>query len=292
MLCTRVRGSDCTGPVRAATYGHARGDGRGAVWVVLGATRCPERTSQVSRSVSCQQRVSSYWCVASTLLDMALERWAKCASEARKYGVGRSAGLLHRGTVCMAKGVQGDLLAAIATLIQDVDRFACILEALHNEAVRHRDYEKASMVLDGLRWAEGVRVHAANLQHTLGGALVASRPTVASTRPRRGRRAEVGERTPQEAYYVPILQVLDEMGGRGRVARVLERLEEIMGPQLTAVDRELVPCGKHIRWQNAAQWARLEMVEEGLLRSDSPHGIWEISDYGREYLRDHRNRLR
>jgi hypothetical protein len=30
------------------------------------------------------------------------------------------------------------------------------------------------------------------------------------------------------------------------------------------------------------------MVHEGLLRNDSPRGIWEIADAGRQFLRDQR----
>lgn len=33
-----------------------------------------------------------------------------------------------------------------------------------------------------------------------------------------------------------------------------------------------------IRFQNIAQWARQSMVNEGLLKSDSEHRIWEISE--------------
>ena len=38
------------------------------------------------------------------------------------------------------------------------------------------------------------------------------------------------------------------------------------------------------RWRNAAQWARNSMIHEGLLKADSPRGVWEISDQGRRAL--------
>jgi Mrr N-terminal domain len=40
------------------------------------------------------------------------------------------------------------------------------------------------------------------------------------------------------------------------------------------------------RWKNAAQWARNSMVKEGLLRSNSPRGIWESSEAGTRFLHD------
>ncbi len=34
-------------------------------------------------------------------------------------------------------------------------------------------------------------------------------------------------------------------------------------------------------WRNSAQWARNSMVQEGLLKADSPRGVWNISEAGR-----------
>jgi restriction system protein len=39
------------------------------------------------------------------------------------------------------------------------------------------------------------------------------------------------------------------------------------------------------RWRNTAQWARNSLREEGLIRDDSPRGIWEITDKGRQWLK-------
>lgn len=36
--------------------------------------------------------------------------------------------------------------------------------------------------------------------------------------------------------------------------------------------------------RNTAQWARNSMVKEGLMASDSPRGIWEITDEGEQWL--------
>ena len=38
------------------------------------------------------------------------------------------------------------------------------------------------------------------------------------------------------------------------------------------------------RWRNTAQWARNAMVKEGLLASDSPRGVWEITAEGKQWL--------
>lgn len=98
-----------------------------------------------------------------------------------------------------------------------------------------------------------------------------------------------GEITPHEAYFQPILEVLVEMGGKGKTRAVLDRLGEKMQPLLKPKDYEpLESDGKSIRWRNAAQWARNAMVNndsDGRMKKNSPHGLWEISEKGRASLK-------
>jgi hypothetical protein len=104
------------------------------------------------------------------------------------------------------------------------------------------------------------------------------------------KRAPPGASTPQEAFRMPILRALDEMGGQGRTAEVVDRVGEIMKDQFTEWDLKAVPSGGDIRWRNKANWARSAMVNDGLLASDSPRGIWEITEKGRNLLRERRRR--
>ncbi len=55
-----------------------------------------------------------------------------------------------------------------------------------------------------------------------------------------------------------------------------------MKPILKDVDHEPLASDPDMpRWRNSAQWARNTMRQEGLLKDDSPHGTWEISEVGR-----------
>lgn len=87
--------------------------------------------------------------------------------------------------------------------------------------------------------------------------------------------------TPQREYKLPILEALIEMGGRGRTADVLKRVYDKMKYRLIPGNLERTQGGA-IRWINHAQWERLRLVTEGYLKKDSPRGIWEISEKGRE----------
>ena len=58
---------------------------------------------------------------------------------------------------------------------------------------------------------------------------------------------------------------------------------------LNKVDFELLPSGNDYRWRNTACWARNTMIKEGLIKKDSPRGIWEITEKGKIYLKEHLN---
>ena len=93
-----------------------------------------------------------------------------------------------------------------------------------------------------------------------------------------------GLKTPEKAYMEPILQVLNEMGGRGQAGEVVGRVGHVMEPVLRDVDYQLLRGDGKPRWQKTVNWARFLMIKDRLLKSDSPRGIWEISDEGRAHL--------
>lgn len=95
-------------------------------------------------------------------------------------------------------------------------------------------------------------------------------------------------RTPETAFYIPILEALEELGGRGHVQQVIDFIYERMRDRLTEDDLAPLPSGTDVRWRNNVMWARNDLVRLGLLRADSPRGIWEITDAGRAYLQRYR----
>lgn len=105
-------------------------------------------------------------------------------------------------------------------------------------------------------------------------------------------RKRPGEITKREKYHITILEALYEMGGKGKAEKVLQVLESKMRSILTEYDYQPLESGE-IRWIKAAHWARLHLVHQGLLRRDSPRGIWELSEEGykfiENYLRSEKN---
>ena len=96
-----------------------------------------------------------------------------------------------------------------------------------------------------------------------------------------------GAVTRRHAFRIPILDVLVGLSGRAFAADVLARVESQMASRLTALDRQLLPSGGQLRWRKQADFERLAMVREGLLKSDSPRGMWELTDRGSEEARKH-----
>lgn len=77
-----------------------------------------------------------------------------------------------------------------------------------------------------------------------------------------------------------------DLGGKGKVKDVINSVYQMMKSKLNHYDMQPLPSNpKEKRWENTVQWARNTMVKEGLLAKNSPQGIWQITEKGREYLR-------
>lgn len=108
----------------------------------------------------------------------------------------------------------------------------------------------------------------------------------APSRPTRPERPAAGSRRgklSQKAFRQPLLEVLRDMGGRAHVHDLRPVMEERMKPRLLPGDLALLSSGEP-RWWNATQFVRHALREEGYLRSDSPRGVWELSEKGAGFV--------
>jgi hypothetical protein len=98
---------------------------------------------------------------------------------------------------------------------------------------------------------------------------------------KKGGRASPGSILPESEYQVPILQELVKRGGSAHATEVTNAVGQRLADRLTEKDRETLDSGD-IRWRNRVQFTRLTLKERGLISSESPRGVWEITDEGRK----------
>lgn len=182
-----------------------------------------------------------------------------------------------------------NVVAAFEMLLEEVEAEIDFINSVGSKAFEKRDYDRAKEALEQAAKLSAFRDKTAGLKKEWESFTQIEMDEediqAAQTQRQNLGRLQRGMRTSEEAYYIPLLQVLTEMGGSGKVAKVLDRLGEKMKPVLKKCDYEPLSSGPdNPRWRNAAQWARNSMVNEGLLKNDSPRGIWEVSEKGKEYL--------
>lgn len=183
-----------------------------------------------------------------------------------------------------------NVVAAFEMLLEEIEAEIDFVNSVGSKSFEKRDYERAKEALEQAARLSAFRDKTAGLKKEWESftQIDMDEEDVEAAQIQRQNlgRLQRGMRTSEEAYYVPILQVLAEMGGSGMVAHVLDKVGVKMKSILKKWDYDpLSSSPDNPRWRNAAQWARNSMVNEGLLKNDSPRGIWEISEKGKQHLK-------
>lgn len=182
--------------------------------------------------------------------------------------------------------------AAFEILLEQIEVEIDLINKVGSRTFERRDYDSAREAIQRATQATELRDKMMSLRKEWE-TLTASRQDIQEESIRAERR-HLGRlqrrlRTPEIAYYQPILRALSELGGSGKMNDVLERVEQTMQGTLTGVDYQPVASDPEMpRWRNTAQWARYSMVKEGLLKQDSPRGVWEITEAGHMALKEER----
>lgn len=180
--------------------------------------------------------------------------------------------------------------AAFEILLEEIEAIVSGLNESGAEAFRVDDYDKARQTVAQAESLADFRDKIKALQREWNTLSNSIKEPMAGKRKITRRfisRLPRGLRTPEEAFRIPILETLIELGGSGRAGEVLDRVESKMNNVLNSYDKEPLPSDpRTARWRNTAQWCRNTLVREGLMKSDSPVGVWEISERGRKWLKD------
>lgn len=180
------------------------------------------------------------------------------------------------------------VVAAFEILLEEIEAEIEFVNRVGARAFGSRDYDKAKEALERAAQISGFRDKADGLRREWESLITSEddeEGTEAHAERRNLGRLRRGLRTREEAYYRPILEALQTLGGSAQMSQVLDRVLQGMKGVLRDVDYDPLASDPEMpRWRNAAQWARNSMVKEGLLRSNSPRGVWEISNKGVQFL--------
>ena len=141
--------------------------------------------------------------------------------------------------------------------------------------LEHTADDVVNIALDALEFAQRKGLHIA-------------RQSTATALPKKADRSKRGERVPQRKFRVPLLKALYGLGGRAYSREIRVTMQRLVAPMLGAADHELVSNGQP-RWWNAICSVRNDLITEGLFRSDSERGVWELSKRGIEFMSERGN---
>ena len=181
-----------------------------------------------------------------------------------------------------------NVFVAFELLLEELEAEVEFTNKVGSKAFEGRNYDRAKEALERAAFLTAFRDKVAGLRKEWEAFAATVPEDDEETQAQRRNLGRLGRgvRTREELYFQPILNALVAMGGTGRMADVLDRVGVLMQGALKKVDFEPLASDPDMpRWRNSAQWARYSMVKEGLLKPDSPRGIWEVTDAGRRALR-------
>jgi Mrr N-terminal domain len=116
-----------------------------------------------------------------------------------------------------------------------------------------------------------------------------SSPAPAALTKKKTSRAKGGRRLALKQFRGPLLEALYRHGGKAYSREIRAIIERMMAPLLSDADYELV-SNDLPRWWNSTCSMRNQLIEDGLFRNDSQHGVWELSKQGRTMVKRLRSR--
>ncbi|MDH7482965.1 MAG: winged helix-turn-helix domain-containing protein [Armatimonadota bacterium] len=181
---------------------------------------------------------------------------------------------------------QNEVAIAFDIVLEEIENAITALNREEVQAFQAGEYDVARELMEKGRLMTAFRKKIVDLQKEWLNIFTTVRPPKDRKRSRKvAERLKRGLRTPEDEFRIPILQSLADLGGSAPMTDVLDRVEKVMKNRLNDYDRLPLPSDpSQVRWRNTAQWARNAMVKEGLLASDSPRGVWEITTAGRRWL--------
>lgn len=123
--------------------------------------------------------------------------------------------------------------------------------------------------------AEGLDKILNDLYTKIDAPIIRRRQQKSDGEPRRRRRTNT---TRGQVLQQEIIKAIKKLGGKGNKRDIIEFIGKQLEGKFLAGDLEKRPSSGEIIWINNACWERARMIESGILRKDSPHGVWELNE--------------
>jgi len=178
---------------------------------------------------------------------------------------------------------KNEVNVAFEILLEEIEEVFNLISKEGEATFKAQDFEKARSLIEYGERLKSFREKVKSLQKEWQS--IFSESISHQVRKRRVKgKLRRGLRTPEEKFALPILESIIELGGKAEMKDILKLMHDKMKSILNKYDYEALPSNpKQKRWENTAQWARNTMVNEGLLSSDSPRGIWKITEEGMNF---------
>lgn len=152
-------------------------------------------------------------------------------------------------------------------------------------AFKAGDYNATSSLLRDIEKIEFIKKQLASIEKDYTKVLTSITTTKIVEKPGKRSTQHRGKRTKEAEFIIPILKSINELGGSGKTKDVLKKVNIKMKKKFNDYDVESLPSIPSMtRWKQTAQMARITMVKDGLLRKNSPRGVWEITEKGKKAL--------
>jgi restriction system protein len=186
---------------------------------------------------------------------------------------------------------KNEVNSAFEILLEEIEEVFNMISEEGEESFKARDFDKAKTLVEYGERLKDFREKVKALQKEWQTIFSEKIPTQYRKRQVKGE-LKRGLRTPEEKFIIPILESIIELGGKAETKNILELVHSKMKNILNSYDYEPIPSDpKEQRWVNTARFARLRMVNEGLLANNSPQGIWEITEKGRKFYEENKQSM-
>lgn len=182
---------------------------------------------------------------------------------------------------------KNEVNSAFEILLEEIEIVFDSINQDVEKALKDQNYEKIRVLVENATKLSDFRGKVKELQKEWRNVFTGKIPD-RSKKLKGRKKLKKGLRTPEENFRIPILETLNEFSGKADINDVLKKVYEKMRDKLNNYDLERLSSGTQKRWENATQWCRNTLVSEGLLSSDSPRGIWEITNEGKKYLKENK----